>query len=98
MAQLSDDCFAFAGPLLPVDEMERLIVERVTPIAETDEVALLAAPGVNELSGSGCYVLGVQETLMSQENTPKPAAGITGADLHRQLHSDDPRPRPSEGR
>ena len=25
MAQLTDDCFAFSGPLLPVDEMERLI-------------------------------------------------------------------------
>ncbi len=45
MAQLSDDCFAFAGPLLPVDEMERLIVERVAPIAEIEEVALLAAHG-----------------------------------------------------
>ena len=45
MAQLSDDCFAFSGPLLPVEEMERLITERVTPIAETEEVHLLAAPG-----------------------------------------------------
>ena len=25
MAQLTDDCFAFSGPLLPVDDMERLI-------------------------------------------------------------------------
>ena len=25
MAQLTDDCFAFSGPLLPVDEVERLI-------------------------------------------------------------------------
>jgi molybdopterin molybdotransferase len=45
MAQLSDDCFAFSGPLLPVGEMERLIGERVTPIAETEDVALRAAPG-----------------------------------------------------
>ena len=29
MAQLSDDCFAFSGPLLPVDEVERIIGERV---------------------------------------------------------------------
>ncbi len=29
MAQLSDDCFAFNGPLLPVAEAERLIAERV---------------------------------------------------------------------
>jgi molybdopterin molybdotransferase len=45
MAQLSDDCFAFSGPLLPIVEMERLIAERVTPVAETEEVALAAALG-----------------------------------------------------
>ncbi len=31
MAQLTDDCFAFSGPLLPVDELEKIIAERVTP-------------------------------------------------------------------
>jgi molybdopterin molybdotransferase len=45
MAQLSDDCFAFSGPLLPIADMERLIVERVTPVAETEQVALAAALG-----------------------------------------------------
>ena len=45
MAQLSDDCFAFSGPLLPVAEMERLIAERVTPVAEIEEVGLGAALG-----------------------------------------------------
>ena len=29
MAQLTDDCFAFSGPLLPVAEAERMIGERV---------------------------------------------------------------------
>jgi len=45
MAQLTDDCFAFSGPLLPIDDMERLIVERVTPIAEVEEVPLSEALG-----------------------------------------------------
>jgi molybdopterin molybdotransferase len=45
MAQLSDDCFAFSGPLMPVDEVERLIVERVTPVAEIESVALSQAAG-----------------------------------------------------
>ena len=36
MAQLTDDCFAFGGPLLPIDDVERLIGERVTPVAETE--------------------------------------------------------------
>jgi molybdopterin molybdotransferase len=45
MAQLTDDCFAFSGPLLPIADMERLIVERVNPVAETEEVALSAVRG-----------------------------------------------------
>ena len=45
MAQLTDDCFAFSGPLLPIAEMERLIAERVTPVAEIEEVGLATALG-----------------------------------------------------
>jgi molybdopterin molybdotransferase len=45
MAQLSDDCFAFSGPLLPIADMEKLIGERVTPVAETERVPLRAARG-----------------------------------------------------
>jgi molybdopterin molybdotransferase len=45
MAQLTDDCFAFGGPLLAIDEVERLIGARVTPVAETEVVALRDARG-----------------------------------------------------
>jgi molybdopterin molybdotransferase len=45
MAQLTDDCFAFAGPLLPISQMEQLIAERVTPVAEHVQVPLRAAHG-----------------------------------------------------
>jgi molybdopterin molybdotransferase len=45
MAQLTDDCFAFSGPLLPVDEVERIIRERVSPVGETETVPLAAAGG-----------------------------------------------------
>lgn len=45
MAQLSDDCFAFSGPLLPIAEMERLIAERVAPVAEIEQVRLREAAG-----------------------------------------------------
>jgi molybdopterin molybdotransferase len=45
MAQLTDDCFAFSGPLLPIAEMERLIAERVTPVTEIEQVSLGAALG-----------------------------------------------------
>src|SRR5205085_9730897 len=45
MAQLTDDCFAFSGPLLPVAEAERLIHERVAPVPELETVPLAAARG-----------------------------------------------------
>jgi len=45
MAQLTDDCFAFSGPLMPVAEMERLIETRVTPVAERETVSLALARG-----------------------------------------------------
>jgi molybdopterin molybdotransferase len=45
MAQLTDDCFAFSGPLLRLDEMERLIRERIFPVAETERVPLHGARG-----------------------------------------------------
>ena len=39
MAQLSDDCFAFGGALLPVEEAGRLMAEQVLPVSETETVA-----------------------------------------------------------
>jgi molybdopterin molybdotransferase len=45
MAQLTDDCFAFSGPLLPLEDMERLIGERIAPVAETERVKLRGACG-----------------------------------------------------
>jgi molybdopterin molybdotransferase len=45
MAQLSDDCFAFNGPLLPVAEAERLIAERIAPVDGREIVNLREAQG-----------------------------------------------------
>jgi molybdopterin molybdotransferase len=45
MVQLTDDCFAFSGPLMPLAEMEKLIAERVAPVAETERVLLRDARG-----------------------------------------------------
>jgi molybdopterin molybdotransferase len=45
MVQLTDDCFAFSGPLLPVADMERLIVERIMPVTEVEPVGLNDALG-----------------------------------------------------
>jgi molybdopterin molybdotransferase len=45
MAQLTDDCFAFGGPLLAIEHVERLIVERVAPVVEVEQVAVADAAG-----------------------------------------------------
>jgi molybdopterin molybdotransferase len=45
MAQLTDDCFAFNGPLLPVAEAEQLIVARVNPVSGRQSVPLREALG-----------------------------------------------------
>src|SRR5215212_820545 len=45
MAQLSDDCFAFGGPLMSVDEAVGIIAARVTPVLEIESVALTQADG-----------------------------------------------------
>jgi molybdopterin molybdotransferase len=45
VAQLTDDCFAFAGALMPVEEAERLIAARVAPVEGTEEATLAAACG-----------------------------------------------------
>jgi molybdopterin molybdotransferase len=45
MAQLSDDCFAFGGPMMSVDEAVGLIAARVTGISEVETVALAEADG-----------------------------------------------------
>jgi len=45
MAQLTDDCFAFSGPLLPIAEAERMIEERVSPVVEIETVPLGAVRG-----------------------------------------------------
>lgn len=45
MAQLTDDCFAFGGPLLTVDDVERLIAARVNSLTGTETVQMSAALG-----------------------------------------------------
>jgi len=45
MAQLTDDCFAFNGPLLPVAEAEQLIAARVEHVSGRQSVPLREALG-----------------------------------------------------
>ena len=45
MAQLSDDCFAFGGALMAVEEAQALILERIPPATGEEMVPLAAARG-----------------------------------------------------
>jgi molybdopterin molybdotransferase len=45
MAQLSDDCFAFGGPMLSVDEAVGIVTSRVRAIGESQPVPLVEADG-----------------------------------------------------
>lgn len=45
MAQLSDDCFAFGGPLMSVDEAMAIIAARLTAVDGIESVDLLSADG-----------------------------------------------------
>jgi molybdopterin molybdotransferase len=45
MAQLSDDCFAFGGPLMAVDEALSIITSRLTPVEGVEIVTLGEADG-----------------------------------------------------
>jgi molybdopterin molybdotransferase len=45
MAQLSDDCFAFGGPMMSVDDAVAIIAGRVTPVQELETVDLNNADG-----------------------------------------------------
>jgi len=45
MAQLSDDCFAFGGPMMSVDEAVGIIAARVTAVNDVETVPLDAADG-----------------------------------------------------
>jgi molybdopterin molybdotransferase len=45
MAQLTDDCFAFGGPMMSVDDAVGLITTRVNAVADLETVALVDADG-----------------------------------------------------
>src|SRR4051812_27295487 len=45
MAQLTDDCFAFGGPLMTIEEAVALIGERLPTVSEVETVPLGEADG-----------------------------------------------------
>lgn len=45
MAQLSDDCFAFGGPMMSVDEAVAIIAAKIKAVTETETVSVSDADG-----------------------------------------------------
>jgi molybdopterin molybdotransferase len=45
MAQLSDDCFAFGGPMMSVDEAVRIIASRVSAVQEIERLPITQGDG-----------------------------------------------------
>ncbi len=45
MAQLSDDCFAFGGPMMSIEEAVALITARVDPVTAVETLALAQSDG-----------------------------------------------------
>ena len=76
MAQLSDDCFAFGGPMMSVDEAVRLIAARVTPVRDIETVALAQADG-RMLAGDVCAPL----PLPPFTNSAVDGYAVAGRDL-----------------
>ncbi len=75
MAQLTDDCFAFSGPLLRLDDMERLIGERIAPVAETERVracgrARPRARGRRHRAGRACRRSTIPPSMAMRCATP----------------------------
>ncbi|MCA6123433.1 molybdopterin molybdotransferase MoeA [Bradyrhizobium sp. WSM 1704] len=76
MAQLSDDCFAFGGPMMSVDEAVAIIAARVRPVGESETVALLDADG-RILAGDVAAPLPLPPFM----NSAVDGYAVSGADL-----------------
>src|SRR4029079_9579151 len=105
MAQLSDDCFAFAGSLLPLAEAERIIAEKVTPVSEREHVPLHSASGrvlANDISApidlppfdnSAVDGYAVRYADLARDSDTRLHIGGRAIGRHRAQHAPAPRAR-----
>jgi molybdopterin molybdotransferase len=89
MAQLSDDCFAFGGPMMAVDQAVAIIASRLRAVAETEAVGLVEADG-RVLAGDIAAPLPLPPFMNSAVDGYAVPAG--------DLPSDSERPFPVGGR
>jgi molybdopterin molybdotransferase len=82
MAQLSDDCFAFGGPMMSVDEAVAIIAARVTAVRDVETVALNEADGRILASGISASL-----PLPPFTNSAVDGYAVRGRDLPRQTEA-----------
>jgi len=99
MAQLSDDCFAFGGPMMSVDEAVGIIAARVTKVADVETVGLADADGRvlgfaangNETfidDGQGSRVTATYTNGLLTKLTDSSGAFVRPMPWRRRLHPD----------
>ena len=84
MAQLSDDSFAFGGPLMTVADMQTLIRDRLAPVAETERIALKDARG-RVLAAD---ILALQNELVAQAGRKPAIAWENQIDFSDEVEAD----------
>ncbi len=82
MAQLSDDCFAFGGPMMSVDEAVAIIAARVTAVRDVESVALNEADGRILASGISASL-----PLPPFTNSAVDGYAVRGRDLPQQAEA-----------
>jgi molybdopterin molybdotransferase len=82
MAQLSDDCFAFGGPMMSVDEAVAIIAARVTAVRDVETVALNEADGRILASGISASL-----PLPPFTNSAVDGYAVRGRDLPQQAEA-----------
>jgi molybdopterin molybdotransferase len=82
MAQLSDDCFAFGGPMMSVDEAVGIITSRVRTVGEVEPIPLVEADG---------------RILARDVTAPLPLPPFTNSAVDGYAVSSGELPRDSEG-
>ncbi len=89
MAQLSDDCFAFDGPLMPLDEALAQLAARVRPVVAEETVPMTDAAG---------RIL-AREVTATQDVPPYRNSAVDGYALYLDdLSADEPTSLPVIGR
>jgi len=77
MTQLADDCFAFGGPLMPMDEALGILRQRLTPVTGHETIAL--ADGLNRILAAD-VVAGVDVPL--RDNAAVDGYAVRADDLN----------------